>query len=368
MVAVAHPGYALPAWRQSAPGRRPLRAPTQPCRSGPGSARCPSCRNPPARRQRVAPATYLRRRLVAGMAATVLALVLASPVRPRARRGRWCGAAPPRPTRARRAPTVPLTTMSSSPDDTFWSIARDLSGRRRPPPRRRPPGRRPRRLVAPHRRAPRPPRPGVAASTGHRRVRLRSEVVRCPGCSALDDKVVDSRTGRRRRRHPPTSRVPVLRPAVHHLRADRRGAAHRRQAVWSSGTVRAGPSSWPGMVSAAKNRPVAAEHLEPSRPRSRSRCASRGRNCQRAPYRSRRADSPARPRRGRLPALRQRLQGLRATPTTSSGKWVSSPTDCSGRGTGVPGGGPVRRASDRPARTGPGRRAVGSHRGPRVCP
>ena len=49
--------------------------------------------------------------------------------------------------------------------------------------------------------------------------------MRCPYCRANDDKVVDSRLAEEVGGDPPAARVPRVRPAVHHLRARRGGAA-----------------------------------------------------------------------------------------------------------------------------------------------
>ena len=49
--------------------------------------------------------------------------------------------------------------------------------------------------------------------------------VRCPWCGVDDDRVVDSRPGRRGRRHPPAPRMSWLRSPLHDVRAGRRGPA-----------------------------------------------------------------------------------------------------------------------------------------------
>ena len=62
--------------------------------------------------------------------------------------------------------------------------------------------------------------------------------MKCPFCGHLHDKVVDSRESKegdaiRRRR-----RVPGVRAALHHIRANRRSSLHGDQEGWPAGEVR----------------------------------------------------------------------------------------------------------------------------------
>lgn len=127
MVAVAHPGYALPVRRQSAPGRHRLRVPDAAVPARPGFRPLSAAPQFTARPQRVAPATYARRRLVAAMAATMLAVVAAAPLSSavRAVAGGVVGAS--EPASALLDPRGPTHVHVVQPGETFWSIARDLA-------------------------------------------------------------------------------------------------------------------------------------------------------------------------------------------------------------------------------------------------
>ena len=136
--------------------------------------------------------------------------------------------------------------------------------------------------------------------------------VHCPVCHADDTKVVDSRLAEegaavRRRRH-----CLSCSPPLHHVRARRRGAARRA----SSPTAAAEPFDRAKIVAGVARRdegPPRRAEVASSRWPRRSRTASglQGSEVTSAPARPRRARPAAHDRRGRLPALRQRLQELR---------------------------------------------------------
>ena len=142
--------------------------------------------------------------------------------------------------------------------------------------------------------------------------------VRCPWCLADDDRVVDSRVAEDGSGHPSSPRVLGLRPPVHHLRAHRRDPAHRRQAL------RHPPALRPGQ---AHRRP-AGRHEEPAghrgparrrRPGGGGRAPGGGLGGDLRAGGPGRARAPARRRRGGLPPVRQRLQGLRGRRRLPSG-------------------------------------------------
>ena len=62
--------------------------------------------------------------------------------------------------------------------------------------------------------------------------------VRCPNCSSVDDKVIDSRASDDGAIDPASPRVPGLRPAIHDVRAARGDAARRGQAIGPARVVR----------------------------------------------------------------------------------------------------------------------------------
>jgi len=82
----------------------------------------------PARPQRVAPATFVRRRIVAGLAATLLALILAAPVSSAARAvAGGVGSATTSGSAQLGGPDGPTHVHVVEPGETFWSLARGLS-------------------------------------------------------------------------------------------------------------------------------------------------------------------------------------------------------------------------------------------------
>ena len=233
-----------------------------------------------------------------------------------ARRRRRAGGGQ-RPDRSRRRPCLrrrgrdgtarPRTVVRAAAGDSLWSIAErhhgdvsltryvdaliDLNGGTR------------------HRRRPARP-PAVTRRLGSR-WRQYPRPVHCPVCHADDTKVVDSRLAEegaavRRRRH-----CLVVRPPLHHVRAGRRGAARRRQVRRPAASRSTGPRSSPASSPrrrAATSTPAVVEQIAEA---DRGRRAPAGLGGHQRPDRPRRARPPAHARRGRLPALRQRLQELR---------------------------------------------------------
>ena len=151
MVAVAHPGYALPVRRQSAPSRRRLRLPDAAVPAGVGLHLPAVVPLSAARPRRVSPAVYRRRRIVAAMAATVAVSVLATPLSGALRAvagaaatatataaagtagGTAAGAGADPATAAGvghgggRAGRGPTHVHVVAPGETFWSIAREIA-------------------------------------------------------------------------------------------------------------------------------------------------------------------------------------------------------------------------------------------------
>ena len=148
----------------------------------------------------------------------------------------------------------PSSAVVVQPGDSLWSVAHRLApgsdprpvvdalaaARHGAPLRARGDGRVGRLSQSPVADRPRrlrlgPGRRGCARVGGRRRYR---GAVRCPFCTADDDKVVDSRPADDERRDPAPPGVPRLRPAVHHLRAGRGAPADGREAVGGQGAVR----------------------------------------------------------------------------------------------------------------------------------
>ena len=84
---------------------------------------------------------------------------------------------------------------------------------------------------------PDPPLPGLRLSTRVSAMRLPC----APFCSHDDTQVVETRDGRRRRRHPPSPPVPGVRQALHHLRAPETSPSPR----WSRRTAAASTTTAP---------------------------------------------------------------------------------------------------------------------------
>ena len=136
----------------------------------------------------------------------------------------------------------------------------------------------------------------------------------CPFCRHTDTRVVDSRvaddgTAIRRRRQ-----CPELRPAVHHRRAraaDRDQALRRDRAVQPRQGDRRRPQGLPGPPGHRGRPGLLGQPVEDAlRGEGAAEIAGpRGRPGDPRPA--------ARARRGRLPAVRERLPGVRAPPTTS---------------------------------------------------
>ena len=85
--------------------------------------------------------------------------------------------------------------------------------------------------------------------------------MRCPYCGHLEDRVVDSRETAGRAGHAPAPGLPLLRAPLHHLRADRGGAAAGGEEGRAPRGVRP-EKIVEGVAIACQKRPVSAEEVE----------------------------------------------------------------------------------------------------------
>ena len=239
----ARPGPPRPVERPRGPARPP---PAPPGRGWP-------LRRPPVAAARPAPRLLT---VVGGLAA-------------RRRWSPWRRSGPSTSSAPTLPPSGPASTAESlhpsgadastpsAPARGGRPAGRHAVGHRPPPPahRRHPPAgrraRRPRRRRAPvGRRGQRLDLRGLGRLTCRRSDRACVRMprprggsvagVRCPSCSQPRRQGRRLAPGRRRHHHPSPSRVPGLRPALHHLRAPRGGPARGGQALRRPGAVRPG--------------------------------------------------------------------------------------------------------------------------------